>query len=114
MRHNLQCVVVGSYVIDNVLAVPAVHQQLVHDQQEQDEKLEVVVDIDTLQHRQTDRIIRESAGDCGRQRPQEVNLEQPFVCAPRRADASGVPSGGVWGVQTPTEIPKISVKSSIA
>jgi hypothetical protein len=51
----LQRVVVGSYVIDNVLSVPAVHQQLVHDQQEQDEELEVVGDIDTLQHRQIDR-----------------------------------------------------------
>ena len=27
---------------------------------------------------------------------------------------SGVPRGGVWGVQTPPEIPKISVESSIA
>ena len=27
--------------------------------------------------------------------------------------ASGVPRGGVWGVQTPPEIPKISVESSI-
>ena len=27
---------------------------------------------------------------------------------------SGVPRGGVWGVQTPHEIPKISVESSIA
>jgi len=28
--------------------------------------------------------------------------------------ASGVPRGGVWGVQTPPEIPKISVESSSA
>jgi len=27
---------------------------------------------------------------------------------------SGIPRGVVWGVQTPPEIPKISVKSSIA
>jgi len=27
---------------------------------------------------------------------------------------SGVPRGGVWGVQTPAEILKISVESSIA
>lgn len=71
---QLQRVVVGSYVIDNVLPVPAIHQQLVHDQQEQDEELEVVGDIDTLQHGQTDRIIRESAGDCDRQRRTESKL----------------------------------------
>jgi len=29
-------------------------------------------------------------------------------------NASGVPRGGVWGVQTPPEILKISVESSIA
>ena len=29
-------------------------------------------------------------------------------------NTSGVPRGGVWGVQTPPEIPKISVESSIA
>jgi hypothetical protein len=52
---QLQRVAVGSYVIDDVLPVPAIHQQLVHDQQEQDEELEVVGDIDTLQHGQTDR-----------------------------------------------------------
>jgi len=28
--------------------------------------------------------------------------------------SSGVPRGVVWGVQTPPEIPKLSVKSSIA
>ena len=61
--HSLQRVVACSYVIDNVLAIPAVHQQLVHDMQEQDEKLEVVGDIDTLQHRQTDRNIRDRAGE---------------------------------------------------
>ena len=74
--------VVGSYVIDNVLSVPAEHQQLVHDQQEQDEELEVVGDIDTLQHRQTDRIIKESAGDCDRQQRTESRLGAAFhLCA---------------------------------
>jgi hypothetical protein len=39
---------VGSYVIDNVLSVPAEHQQLVHDQQEQHEELAVAGDVGTL------------------------------------------------------------------
>lgn len=68
--------VVGSYVIDNVLAVPAVHQQLVHDQQEQDEELEVVGDIDTLQHRQTGLSGRVLASVTGND-AQKVKLEQP-------------------------------------
>lgn len=69
-------------MIDNVLPVPAEHQQLVHDQQEQDEELEVVVDIDTLQHRQT--VLATATGNGA----QKVNLGQPFFCAPRRAGAS--------------------------
>lgn len=79
---SLRRVVACSYVIGNVLAIPAVHQQLVHDQQGQVEELDVVGDIDTLQHSRTERNIRDRAG------AENVRLEQPFDCVPRRAGSS--------------------------
>ena len=45
-----------------------------------------------------------------------INVSALFTVQPAILNAtSGVPRGGVWGVQTPPpEIPKISVESSIA
>ena len=43
-----------------------------------------------------------------------VNFNVNFNALLDKYTVSGIPRGGVWGVQPPPEIPKISAESSIA